>query len=127
MTLRLRETGALLGIEVVDHVIIGMAGIIQYYSFADYGNLPKICDPFSVRVVEDEPCKFDPVILKAADALREVRGKIALMNCLDLNNLGESDLAQEGYDCAIKSIDKEIAAVEDQLTLVLKGTPPKGC
>jgi len=120
ITFRLREAGALMGIEVFDHIIVGNARTSQYYSFCDSGTLPKTGALFSGRVEQEKPCNCKSSIFDAVEELGQIQSKIELMNCLSLDDLSDNNLAKDGYKYTLRTISKEIGRIEDQLSLAMK-------
>lgn len=113
LTSRLCDVGALLGITVLDHIIVGGS---WYYSFADGKKMPTAS--YSRGSDFKENGEFKRANLKdlaAASEVDEIRSRLSFFSCLDWEALAENDEAQGGFCFLVRDVEERLKNVSEMI------------
>lgn len=128
VTARLRQAGDLLGVEVLDHIIVGGGSDSGYYSFVDSGTLPGTSAAAGCATAAEAPpstpCVCRSKSLDLVDDLDDLHAELRLFECLDWNSLNFAD-AQRGHNVAIRNMARTVKRIEEELYSLCRG-PAKG-
>jgi hypothetical protein len=116
ITGRLKEAGAILGIEVRDHIIIGNGFDARYYSFVDSGTMPVSIAMKNSQIEEKKNGQCKQELFDARDNLCSVIHKIRFVACMDWDSFRGNDDAQAGHDDILSEAACELRKIEEMIS-----------
>jgi hypothetical protein len=117
ITVRLKEAGEILGIDVRDHIIIGNGFDARYYSFVDSGTMPVSIIMKNGQIEEEKSCQCKRELIDAEDSLCSVIYKIGFVACMDWDSFNGNDQAQNGHDDILREAACELRKIQKMISV----------
>lgn len=119
ITKRLVEAGALLGIRVFDHIIVGGS---WYYSFADRDALPQPVYSWADNDNDNKKCDCRKDFFNISERLDKTRDKLSLLGCINWEVFGGNDQREMGLHHLLDEIDGELKGISEVIYPTKKET-----